>query len=124
MVLSTAIIFALAFVPAVFVMFLIEERVSRSKLLQLLNGLHPVLYCLGKFSLLTKATHIIDTAELMYLRFIVFNAGNFLWDYSQFILSSILCMAIVVGFKFDMYSDPMNLSVMALTLFLYGYVQQ
>ena len=51
MVLSTAIIFALAFVPAVFVMFLIEERVSRSKLLQLLNGLHPVLYCLGTFLL-------------------------------------------------------------------------
>lgn len=30
-------------------------------------------------------------------------------------------MAIIIGFKFDVYSDPMNLSVMGLTLLLYGY---
>ncbi|KAI2659243.1 Phospholipid-transporting ATPase ABCA1 [Labeo rohita] len=41
---SICVIFAMSFVPASFVLFLIEERVSKSKHLQFVSGVKPILY--------------------------------------------------------------------------------
>lgn len=47
---SICVIFAMSFVPASFVLFLIEERVSKAKHLQFVSGMKPVTYWLGNFA--------------------------------------------------------------------------
>lgn len=47
---SICVIFAMSFVPASFVLFLIEERVSKAKHLQFVSGVKPVLYWLANFA--------------------------------------------------------------------------
>jgi hypothetical protein len=46
---AICVIFALSFVPASFVLFLIEERVSNSKHLQFVSGINPSVYWLSNF---------------------------------------------------------------------------
>ena len=43
-VVAICVIFAMSFVPASFVLFLIEERVSNSKHLQFVSGINPTVY--------------------------------------------------------------------------------
>jgi len=47
---SICVIFAMSFVPASFVLFLIEERVSKAKHLQFVSGMKPITYWLGNFA--------------------------------------------------------------------------
>lgn len=49
-VVSICVIFAMSFVPASFVLFLIEERVSKAKHLQFVSGVKPVLYWLVNYT--------------------------------------------------------------------------
>ena len=46
---AICVIFAMSFVPASFVLFLIEERVSNSKHLQFVSGVNPFIYWLTTF---------------------------------------------------------------------------
>lgn len=46
---SICVIFAMSFVPASFVVFLIQERVSKSKHMQFISGVQPYLYWLANF---------------------------------------------------------------------------
>lgn len=48
-VVSICVIFAMSFVPASFVVFLIQERVSKAKHLQFISGVKPVIYWLSNF---------------------------------------------------------------------------
>lgn len=41
---ATCVIFAMSFIPASFVMILIEERISSSKHLQFVSGVNPTVY--------------------------------------------------------------------------------
>ena len=43
------VIIALAFVPASFVVYLVEDRVNKSKHLQLVSGLNPVVYWVSDY---------------------------------------------------------------------------
>ena len=43
------VIIALAFVPASFVVYLVEDRVNKSKHLQLVSGLNPVVYWVSSY---------------------------------------------------------------------------
>lgn len=47
---SICVIFAMSFVPASFVLFLIEERASKAKHLQFVSGVRPILYWLANFA--------------------------------------------------------------------------
>lgn len=49
-VVAICVIFAMSFVPASFVLFLIEERVSNSKHLQFVSGINPTVYWLANWS--------------------------------------------------------------------------
>uniref|UniRef100_A0A8C4Y7T3 ABC transporter domain-containing protein n=1 Tax=Gopherus evgoodei TaxID=1825980 RepID=A0A8C4Y7T3_9SAUR len=47
---SICVMFAMSFIPASFVLFLIEERVSKAKHLQFVSGMKPSVYWLGNFA--------------------------------------------------------------------------
>lgn len=47
---ALTVIFALCFVPASFVMFLVEERVSKAKLLQFVSGVKPTTFWLAAYT--------------------------------------------------------------------------
>ncbi|XP_068958059.1 phospholipid-transporting ATPase ABCA7 [Petaurus breviceps papuanus] len=90
---SICVLFAMSFVPASFVLFLIEDRVSRAKHLQLLGGLPPTLYWLG----------------------------NFAWDMFNYLVPAGLVVLIFLGFQQRAYVAPSNLPALLLLLLLYGW---
>lgn len=49
-VVSICVIFAMSFIPASFVLFLIQERVSKAKHLQFVSGVNPAVYWLANFA--------------------------------------------------------------------------
>lgn len=46
---SICVIFAMSFVPASFVVFLIQERVTKAKHMQFISGVQPLLYWVANF---------------------------------------------------------------------------
>lgn len=57
---AISVIFALSFVPASFVLYLIEERVSHSKHLQLVSGVNKLIYWVQAFSWDLVSYDILD----------------------------------------------------------------
>lgn len=49
LVVAICVIFAMSFIPASFVLFLIQERVSNSKHLQFVSGVNPTTYWVANF---------------------------------------------------------------------------
>ncbi|XP_066576539.1 phospholipid-transporting ATPase ABCA1 [Amia ocellicauda] len=90
---SICVIFAMSFVPASFVVFLIHERVSKSKHMQFISGVQPGLYWLA----------------------------NFVWDMCNYIVPATLVIIIFVCFQQKSYVSAANLPVLALLLLLYGW---
>ncbi|RXM97523.1 ATP-binding cassette sub-family A member 1 [Acipenser ruthenus] len=89
---SICVIFAMSFVPASFVVYLIQERVSKSKHMQFISGVRPGLYWLA----------------------------NFIWDMCNYIVPATLVIIIFVCFQQKSYVSAANLPVLALLLLLYG----
>nr|XP_024217011.1 retinal-specific ATP-binding cassette transporter-like [Halyomorpha halys] len=90
---SIALIFALSFIPASFVIYLIEERISNSKHLQFMSGVNWVLYWVEALT----------------------------WDMACYILSIILCILSLMIFKAEAYTNPKSLPGLTLLLILYGW---
>uniref|UniRef100_A0A3Q2YEM8 P-type phospholipid transporter n=1 Tax=Hippocampus comes TaxID=109280 RepID=A0A3Q2YEM8_HIPCM len=90
---SICVIFAMSFVPASFVVFLIQERVNKAKHLQFISGVQPFLYWLA----------------------------NFVWDMCNYIVPATLVIIIFICFQQDAYVSSTNLPVLALLLLLYGW---
>ncbi|XP_034038157.1 phospholipid-transporting ATPase ABCA1b [Thalassophryne amazonica] len=90
---SICVIFAMSFVPASFVVFLIQERVSKAKHMHFISGVQPLLYW----------------------------CANFMWDMCNYIVPAILVILIFVCFQQKAYVSSSNLPVLALLLLLYGW---
>ncbi|XP_068276846.1 phospholipid-transporting ATPase ABCA7 [Nyctibius grandis] len=90
---SICVIFAMSFVPASFVLFLIEERVSKAKHLQFVSGMKPVTYWLG----------------------------NFAWDMCNYLVPALLVVLIFLCFQQQSYVSAANLPALVLLLLLYGW---
>ncbi|KAI1888287.1 hypothetical protein AGOR_G00183470 [Albula goreensis] len=90
---SICVIFAMSFVPASFVVFLIQERVNKAKHMQFISGVQPLLYWLA----------------------------NFVWDMCNYVVPATLVILIFVCFQQKAYVSPTNLPALALLLFLYGW---
>uniref|UniRef100_A0A2R5LC21 Putative lipid exporter abca1 n=1 Tax=Ornithodoros turicata TaxID=34597 RepID=A0A2R5LC21_9ACAR len=90
---ATCVIFAMSFVPASFVMFLIEDRVSGSQHLQFVSGLKPFLYWIGSYT----------------------------WDLCNYIIPAFLCVFIFMAFKEEAYVSHDNIGGLILLLLLYGW---
>ena len=48
-IMTVSVIFALSFIPASFVLFLIEEKVTKSKHLQFVSGVNQSVYWIANF---------------------------------------------------------------------------
>ncbi|KAM3612690.1 uncharacterized protein V6R79_012850 [Siganus canaliculatus] len=90
---SICVIFAMSFVPASFVVFLIQERVSKAKHMQFISGVHPLLYWVA----------------------------NFIWDMCNYVVPATLVVLIFMCFQQKAYVSSHNLPVLALLLLLYGW---
>ncbi|XP_028314701.1 phospholipid-transporting ATPase ABCA1b isoform X2 [Gouania willdenowi] len=90
---SICVIFAMSFVPASFVVFLIQERVSKAKHMQFISGVQPLLYWVA----------------------------NFIWDMCNYVVPATLVVLIFVCFQQKAYVSTTNLPVLALLLLLYGW---
>ncbi|KAL2089101.1 hypothetical protein ACEWY4_016000 [Coilia grayii] len=90
---SICVIFAMSFVPASFVVFLIQERVSKAKHMQFISGVQPLLYWLA----------------------------TFVWDMCNYVVPATLVIIIFICFQQEAYVSSTNLPALALLLLLYGW---
>uniref|UniRef100_A0A8C7ZSN6 P-type phospholipid transporter n=1 Tax=Oryzias sinensis TaxID=183150 RepID=A0A8C7ZSN6_9TELE len=90
---STCVIFAMSFVPASFVLFLIEERASKAKHLQFVSGVQPLLYWVA----------------------------NFIWDMLNYAVPAAMVVLIFISFQQKSYVSEQNLPALILLLLLYGW---
>jgi len=90
---AICVIFALAFIPASFLVFLIDERVTTSKHLQLVSGVKGLTYWWA----------------------------NFVWDLANYCVSITFCIIIFLAFGIQAYVYKMNFLCLILLLFLYGF---
>ncbi|XP_033986599.1 LOW QUALITY PROTEIN: phospholipid-transporting ATPase ABCA1-like [Trematomus bernacchii] len=90
---SICVIFAMSFVPASFVVFLIHERVNKAKHMQFISGVQPLLYWTATFT----------------------------WDMCNYVVPASLVVLIFVCFQQNAYVSSANLPVLALLLLLYGW---
>ncbi|KAL4006708.1 leucine-rich repeat-containing protein 16 [Sarotherodon galilaeus] len=92
-VVSICVIFAMSFIPASFVLFLIQERVNKAKHLQFVSGVNPAVYWLA----------------------------NFAWDMCNYIIPCFIVIVIFLAFQQQAYVSPPNLPALILLLIFYGW---
>ncbi|KAJ8306341.1 hypothetical protein KUTeg_016886 [Tegillarca granosa] len=91
-VVAICVIFAMCFIPASFVMILIEERVSNSKHLQFVSGVNPAVYWVS----------------------------TFVWDMINYAIPAVLCIIIFMIFNKEAYVGVRNFPCLVALMFLYG----
>uniref|UniRef100_A0A3Q2CE96 ATP-binding cassette, sub-family A (ABC1), member 4a n=1 Tax=Cyprinodon variegatus TaxID=28743 RepID=A0A3Q2CE96_CYPVA len=92
-VVAICVIFAMSFVPASFVLYLIQERVTQAKHLQFVSGVSPLVYWIA----------------------------NFLWDMMNYSISAAMVVEIFLFFHKRCYTSPSNLQPLIALLMLYGW---
>uniref|UniRef100_A0A8C1ZZ12 P-type phospholipid transporter n=1 Tax=Cyprinus carpio TaxID=7962 RepID=A0A8C1ZZ12_CYPCA len=92
-VVAICVIFAMSFIPASFVLYLIQERVTKAKHLQFVSGVSPLVYWVA----------------------------NFFWDMINYSVSTAMVVGIFVGFDKKCYTSPTNLPALVALLCLYGF---
>jgi ATP-binding cassette subfamily A (ABC1) protein 1 len=90
---AICMIFALSFIPASFLVFLLEERQNNSKQLQFVSGVKPYIYWLS----------------------------NFVWDLVNYIVPCILCILIFLIFDVKTYISTENFPCLVAVMLLYGW---
>ncbi|GFS22630.1 ATP-binding cassette sub-family A member 1, partial [Elysia marginata] len=90
---AICILFAFSFVPAGFVVFVVEEKSSNSKDLQILCGIKPFLYWLV----------------------------NWMWDMVNYIIAVVLCILILLAFDREEFVSERSLRFFVTLLMLYGW---
>ncbi|KAF5880153.1 retinal-specific ATP-binding cassette transporter-like isoform X2, partial [Clarias magur] len=92
-VVAICVIFAMSFVPASFVLYLIQERATKAKHLQFVSGVSPLVYWLT----------------------------NFVWDMVNYSISTVMVVSIFIAFDKRCYTSPSNLPALVTLLSLYGW---
>ncbi|MED6267504.1 Retinal-specific ATP-binding cassette transporter [Characodon lateralis] len=92
-VVAICVIFAMSFVPASFILYLIQERVTQAKHLQFVSGVSPLVYWMA----------------------------NFLWDMVNYSISAAMVVKIFLFFDKRCYTSPTNLQPLIALLMLYGW---
>ncbi|XP_056149332.1 retinal-specific phospholipid-transporting ATPase ABCA4 [Lampris incognitus] len=92
-VVAICVIFAMSFIPASFVLYLIQERVTKAKHLQFVSGVSPLIYWVA----------------------------NFFWDMINYFMSTAMVVGIFMAFNKKCYTSPTNLPALVALLLLYGW---
>ncbi|XP_027128169.1 retinal-specific ATP-binding cassette transporter [Larimichthys crocea] len=92
-VVAICVIFAMSFIPASFVLYLIQERATKAKHLQFVSGVSPLVYWVA----------------------------NFFWDMVNYSLSTAMVVGIFMAFDKKCYTSPANLPALITLLLLYGW---
>uniref|UniRef100_A0A4W6FGA7 ATP binding cassette subfamily A member 4 n=1 Tax=Lates calcarifer TaxID=8187 RepID=A0A4W6FGA7_LATCA len=92
-VVAICVIFAMSFIPASFVLYLIQERVTKAKHLQFVSGVSPLIYWVS----------------------------NFFWDMINYSVSTAMVVGIFMAFDKKCYTSPSNLPALIALLLLYGW---
>ncbi|KAM7379618.1 hypothetical protein PAMP_005160 [Pampus punctatissimus] len=92
-VVAICVIFAMSFIPASFVLYLIQERVTKAKHLQFVSGVSPLVYWVA----------------------------NFFWDMINYFISTAMVVGIFMAFDKKCYTSPSNLPALIALLLLYGW---
>ncbi|XP_051984470.1 retinal-specific phospholipid-transporting ATPase ABCA4-like [Xyrauchen texanus] len=92
-VVAICVIFAMSFIPASFVLYLIQERITKAKHLQFVSGVSPLVYWVA----------------------------NFFWDMINYSISTAMIVGIFVCFDKKCYTSPTNLPALVALLCLYGW---
>uniref|UniRef100_A0A7N9AWN9 P-type phospholipid transporter n=1 Tax=Mastacembelus armatus TaxID=205130 RepID=A0A7N9AWN9_9TELE len=92
-VVAICVIFAMSFIPASFVLYLIQERVTKAKHLQFVSGVSPLVYWVA----------------------------SFFWDMMNYSLSTAMVVGIFMAFDKKCYTSPSNLPALIALLLLYGW---
>ncbi|RVE58979.1 hypothetical protein OJAV_G00199670 [Oryzias javanicus] len=92
-VVAMCVIFAMSFVPASFVLYLIQERVTQAKHLQFVSGVSPLVYWMA----------------------------NFLWDMVNYSISAAMVVQIFLFFDKKCYTSATNMQALIALLMLYGW---
>uniref|UniRef100_A0A671S297 ABC transporter domain-containing protein n=1 Tax=Sinocyclocheilus anshuiensis TaxID=1608454 RepID=A0A671S297_9TELE len=92
-VVAICVIFAMSFIPASFILYLIQERVTKAKHLQFVSGVSPLVYWVA----------------------------NFFWDMMNYSVSTAMVVGIFVAFDKKCYTSPTNLPALVALLCLYGW---
>ena len=103
---AICVIFALSFVPASFVVFHIEERVSK---------VIPVLEKSPLYSLQVKHLHFVSGVHPA-----TYWTAAILWDFALYLVTATLCVFIFLVFDAQAYVSEKNIGSLVLLLFLYG----
>lgn len=113
---SICVIFAMSFIPASFVVFLIQERVSTAKHMQFISGVQPLLYWLANFTwdMVGGASHLGAGAPPLRAKLL------FVSLQCNYFVPAALVILIFICFQQKAYVSSSNLPALALLLLLYG----
>ncbi|PFX16944.1 ATP-binding cassette sub-family A member 1 [Stylophora pistillata] len=89
---AICVVFALSFVPASFVVYLVNERACKAKHLHLVSGVRPFIYWLSTYT----------------------------WDFINYLIPAVGCIFIFLAFGEDSYTSTRNFPPTFLLLILYG----
>ena len=92
-IMAVWVIFGMSFIAANFVLYLVEERSTKSKHLQYVSGVNPTMFWVTAF----------------------------IWDLSSFMVSLVLCITIFLIFQQDCYVSSDNFPCLLLLLLLYNW---
>lgn len=116
-VVSICVIFAMSFIPASFVLFLIQERVSKAKHLQFVSGVNPTVYWLANFS--WDMVTFPPTDGFPPVPSGVLNSSSSS-PQCNYIIPCFIVVLIFLCFQQKAYVSPPNLPALVLLLLMYG----
>lgn len=148
---AICVVFALSFVPASFVVYLVNERACKAKHLHLVSGVRPFIYWLATYvwDLVSRGWEVdINTdprtrhhrekfpflpsflAALFFFFVFAFLDGtvmitnvSFLFLQFNYLIPAVCCIFIFLAFGEDSYTSSSNFAPTFLLLILYGYVE-
>ena len=93
---SICLIFALSFIPASFLIFVVDERASNAKQLQFVSGIKPYIYWIA----------------------------NYVWDIINYILPCFICISLFAIFNVKSYTTEENFSSLICLMLMYGWASK